>query len=86
MVYLKENKEKEVYSKDIERLLDFQKSWVSTLITQLEKADLISRQRTKNGYVISITDLGLETILSSSLSEVEVNIIKAVKGVTVSGD
>lgn len=86
MLYLKENRGKETFSKDIERFLDFQRSWVSTLIKQLEGADLISRCGTKNGKVISITDLGLETILSSSLSEVEVNIIKAVKHVTVSGD
>ncbi len=84
LFYLKENREKEIYSKNIEKFLKLQKSWVSTVITQLERADLISRHKKQNKKIILITESGLRTLFSLFLTEIEINIIKAVKGVTVS--
>ena len=87
--YLKRNKDKKpaIYSKDIEKEFSIKKSFISTLLKDLENSGLIYREPEGKRKKIIISEKGLDTIKKNMYilcSDEEKQVLEAVKLIFIS--
>lgn len=80
--YLLDNKDKEVYQKDFENLLNIRKSTISGILSTMEKNNIITRASIKShkGKIITLTPEALkcESEMKNKLSHIEKELVRGI--------